>query len=77
MWNFNIKRGDYLNKLQSGDICFVLGREYLERTIITCKGSVERAKQQIDKMCTLRTLLPNFFTKLDLQTDLKAVTEKA
>ncbi|KAJ0173135.1 hypothetical protein K1T71_011311 [Dendrolimus kikuchii] len=38
-------------------------REYLERSIITLKGSIERAKIQIDSLCTMRTLLPQFFEK--------------
>ncbi|KAJ0173130.1 hypothetical protein K1T71_011306 [Dendrolimus kikuchii] len=38
-----------------------LAREYLERIIITQKGSIGRAKVAIDKMCTVRTLLPKFF----------------
>ncbi|KAJ0173144.1 hypothetical protein K1T71_011320 [Dendrolimus kikuchii] len=36
-------------------------RDYLERSIILVKGSVERAKRQIDKICTMRTLLPKYF----------------
>ncbi|XP_050353568.1 uncharacterized protein LOC126775573 [Nymphalis io] len=36
-------------------------RDYLERTIIICKGSVERAKVKIDKLCTFRTLYPDLF----------------
>ncbi|XP_047999537.1 uncharacterized protein LOC125236677 [Leguminivora glycinivorella] len=38
-------------------------REYLERIIISTKGSVERAKARVDKMCTLRTHVPEFFSK--------------
>ncbi|XP_049879558.1 uncharacterized protein LOC126376285 isoform X1 [Pectinophora gossypiella] len=42
-------------------------REYLERTIITTKGSVERAKSRLDKVCTLRTLMPHFFGEYDVK----------
>ncbi|KAG6457316.1 alpha-tocopherol transfer protein [Manduca sexta] len=40
-------------------------REYLERTIVTTKGLVERAKARMDKLCTFKTLLPNFFQILE------------
>ncbi|KAJ8712708.1 hypothetical protein PYW08_008012 [Mythimna loreyi] len=36
-------------------------KSYIEKTIITSKGSLERAKKQIDKICTLRTLMPKYF----------------
>ncbi|KAI5641349.1 CRAL/TRIO domain-containing protein [Phthorimaea operculella] len=36
-------------------------RDYLERMIINSKGSVERAKSRLDKLCTMRTLVPHFF----------------
>ncbi|KAJ0173133.1 hypothetical protein K1T71_011309 [Dendrolimus kikuchii] len=36
-------------------------REYLERAIILLKGSVERAKLQIERICTMRTLMSKFF----------------
>ncbi|XP_039752136.1 alpha-tocopherol transfer protein-like [Pararge aegeria] len=36
-------------------------KDYLERTIILSKGSVERAKMKLDKIATYRTLLPHFF----------------
>ncbi|CAG4932493.1 unnamed protein product [Colias eurytheme] len=36
-------------------------REYLERAIIICKGSTEKAKKKLDKTCTFRTLMPAFF----------------
>ncbi|XP_052739044.1 uncharacterized protein LOC112056859 [Bicyclus anynana] len=42
---------------------------YLETAIISNKGSIERAKLQLDKMCTLRTLLPHFFGKYSVKTD--------
>lgn len=40
---------------------FFTARVYLETTLITAKGSIERAKQKLDKLCTLRTLMPEFF----------------
>ncbi|CAH2052274.1 unnamed protein product, partial [Iphiclides podalirius] len=43
--------------------------KYLETTIIACKGSLERAKVQLDKICTYRTLLPAFFGKFDVKKD--------
>ncbi|XP_072934344.1 uncharacterized protein [Epargyreus clarus] len=46
---------------------------YLEATIIACKGSIERAKTQIDRMCTLRTLLPHFFGTYNVKTDMGIV----
>ncbi|CAG5034633.1 unnamed protein product [Parnassius apollo] len=46
-------------------------REYLERRIIFCKGSVERAKLKIDRNCTLRTLMPQFYKFIDFKTEYK------
>ncbi|CAH2093983.1 unnamed protein product [Euphydryas editha] len=43
-------------------------REYLERTIILSKGSVERAKTKLDKICTFRTLCPEFFEVHDVKS---------
>ncbi|XP_072934787.1 alpha-tocopherol transfer protein-like [Epargyreus clarus] len=43
---------------------------YLETTIIACKGSVERAKAQLDRTCTFRTLLPQFFGAYNVKTDM-------
>nr|ATY51934.1 CTD20 [Heliconius melpomene] len=42
-------------------------RDYLERTIIISKGSVERAKLKLDRICTYRTLYPKFFGVRDLR----------
>ncbi|XP_030031249.2 uncharacterized protein LOC115448089 [Manduca sexta] len=44
-------------------------RDYLERLIILQKGSVERAKTHMEKLCTLRTLLPQFFEHYDVKKD--------
>nr|ATY51933.1 CTD19 [Heliconius melpomene] len=42
-------------------------RDYLERTIIISEGSVERAKFKLDRICTYRTLYPNYFGVRDLR----------
>lgn len=41
-------------------------KAYIERCIVTSKGSLERAKKQIDKMCTFRTLMPKYFDTTNL-----------
>lgn len=46
-----------------------LDRHYLETSIILAKGSLERAKNTLDKLCTLKTLLPQFFSKYDVKSD--------
>ncbi|CAH1640963.1 unnamed protein product [Spodoptera littoralis] len=51
-------------------------KDYLERTLISCKGSVEKAKKQIDRLCTFKTLIPRFFTCTDAR-DLSYVSEYA
>ncbi|KAG6457311.1 alpha-tocopherol transfer protein-like [Manduca sexta] len=44
-------------------------RSYLERLIIMQKGSLERSKAQIENICAMRTLLPEYFEiKQDEQT---------
>ncbi|XP_050353563.1 uncharacterized protein LOC126775569 isoform X2 [Nymphalis io] len=48
---------------------------YYEVCIITCKGSIERAKRQIDKICTMRTLLPQFFEECNVKTDFAQLNE--
>ncbi|XP_049879694.1 uncharacterized protein LOC126376410 [Pectinophora gossypiella] len=50
-------------------------RGYLERMIIGSKGSVERAKGRLEKLCTYRTLMPNFFTDFDVK-DFKHLDDK-
>ncbi|XP_047999724.1 alpha-tocopherol transfer protein-like [Leguminivora glycinivorella] len=50
-------------------------REYLERNIICCKGSVERAKARLDKMCTLRTHAPELFSKTNVMQELAEVSK--
>ncbi|XP_041983489.1 uncharacterized protein LOC121736385 isoform X2 [Aricia agestis] len=52
-------------------------KPYLESTIVTNKGSVEKSKAMIDKLCTLRTLMPDQFQPLDAEKALKAVRDIA
>uniref|UniRef100_A0A2A4J6B5 CRAL-TRIO domain-containing protein n=1 Tax=Heliothis virescens TaxID=7102 RepID=A0A2A4J6B5_HELVI len=47
------------------------GKIYLEKTLISCKGSVEKSKKQIDRLCTLKTLVPKFFNKYHVKTELQ------
>ncbi|XP_038216338.1 uncharacterized protein LOC119835523 [Zerene cesonia] len=42
---------------------------YIKMTILTSKGSIERAKKQLDKMCTYRTLIPENFQDWDIRKD--------
>ncbi|XP_063388734.1 uncharacterized protein LOC134674554 isoform X1 [Cydia fagiglandana] len=44
-------------------------REYLERLIINNKGSIERAKQRLDRTCTLRNLMPELMCNIDILND--------
>ncbi|XP_026728130.1 alpha-tocopherol transfer protein-like [Trichoplusia ni] len=44
-------------------------RDYLERTLITAKGLVERAKVRIDKLCTFKTLMPDLYPSSVSRTD--------
>ncbi|XP_063628801.1 uncharacterized protein LOC134800230 [Cydia splendana] len=50
-------------------------REYLERVIISTKGSLERAKARVDKMCTLRTRVPELFVKINVKQDLSHLSQ--
>ncbi|XP_047538374.1 uncharacterized protein LOC125071966 [Vanessa atalanta] len=50
---------------------------YYETSIITCKGSMERAKSQIDRICTMRTLLPQFFGDYNIKVDFESLNEVA
>ncbi|XP_022832150.1 alpha-tocopherol transfer protein-like [Spodoptera litura] len=52
-------------------------RMYLEKTLISCKGSVEKAKKQIDRLCTMKTLNPKFFTKTNVKAELQNVLRVA
>ncbi|CAH1640957.1 unnamed protein product [Spodoptera littoralis] len=51
-------------------------KRFLETAILTCKGSVEKAKKQIDTLCTMKTLVPKFFTAYSLKKELKPVLSK-
>ncbi|XP_023952937.2 alpha-tocopherol transfer protein-like [Bicyclus anynana] len=48
---------------------FITATRCLEVAIVLSKGSVERAKTQLDKMCTMRTLYPEFFGIFNPKTD--------
>lgn len=52
-------------------------RTYLERTIIFSKGSVERAKVQLDAICTYRTLLHKHFTNFSYQDEVKYLSDRS
>ncbi|XP_063541326.1 alpha-tocopherol transfer protein-like [Cydia strobilella] len=54
-----LEKQDHFNKKDFSDV-------YLELLLITSKGSVERAKSRIDKLCTYRTIWPHFFTAIDV-----------
>ncbi|XP_041972227.1 alpha-tocopherol transfer protein-like [Aricia agestis] len=42
-------------------------RTYLERIIINNKGSLEACKRKLDRACTFRTLLPDFYGNLSIK----------
>ncbi|CAH0696573.1 unnamed protein product [Spodoptera exigua] len=48
-------------------------REYLERFIVISKGLVERAKEKLDKLCTFKTLMPEFFSPIDVKKELEPI----
>ncbi|XP_047999192.1 uncharacterized protein LOC125236432 [Leguminivora glycinivorella] len=56
-----VDKQDYFNKKDFSDA-------YLEVLLITTKGSVERAKSRIDKLCTYRTIWPQYFTAIDINS---------
>ncbi|CAK1541979.1 unnamed protein product [Leptosia nina] len=45
------------------------GDHLLEVVIVSGKGSMERAKRQMDKLCTMRSLWPHFFNVEDIRTE--------
>ncbi|XP_075984151.1 uncharacterized protein LOC142981897 [Anticarsia gemmatalis] len=57
-----IKSQDHFNKKD-------FSKGYIDRTIITSKGSLERAKKQIDRICTIKTLMPKYFEIVDFKRD--------
>ncbi|XP_041983495.1 alpha-tocopherol transfer protein-like [Aricia agestis] len=46
---------------------------YLETFIVMCKGSLERVKAALDRMCTARTLLPHYFDPYDVLAEFQLV----
>ncbi|CAH4033759.1 unnamed protein product [Pieris brassicae] len=50
-------------------------RDYLERFLIASKGSVEIAKKRFDKLCTLRTLMPEFLRNFDVNDEFSRVVK--
>ncbi|KAL0818350.1 hypothetical protein ABMA28_008828 [Loxostege sticticalis] len=42
-------------------------RDYLERVIVRTKGSIERSKLRLDKICTARTLMPALFVNCNVK----------
>ncbi|XP_063896551.1 alpha-tocopherol transfer protein-like [Helicoverpa armigera] len=44
-------------------------RHFLETSIVHAKGSLEKAKRTLDKLCTLKTLLPTYFSKCDVKNE--------
>ncbi|KAJ2937369.1 hypothetical protein O0L34_g1963 [Tuta absoluta] len=51
-------------------------RDYLERMIINSKGSIERAKSRLDKLCTMRSLVPQFFGDVDVNKEFENVVKE-
>ncbi|CAG9559230.1 unnamed protein product [Danaus chrysippus] len=56
---------DWINK-QDHLVKKNYGSDYLERILINCKGSVEKAKTKLDKICSFRTALPIYFEPFDI-----------
>uniref|UniRef100_A0A2A4J4G2 CRAL-TRIO domain-containing protein n=1 Tax=Heliothis virescens TaxID=7102 RepID=A0A2A4J4G2_HELVI len=51
-------------------------RDYLERILITAKGLAERAKERLDKLCTFKTLMPEFFSvSEDMKKEMEPLQE--
>ncbi|KAJ8712715.1 hypothetical protein PYW08_008019 [Mythimna loreyi] len=50
-------------------------KDYLERILVSCKGSVEKSKKQIDRLCTMKTLVPKFFSKVNVKQELANVSD--
>ncbi|XP_075983746.1 uncharacterized protein LOC142981612 [Anticarsia gemmatalis] len=51
-------------------------KRFLEVCLVTSKGSIERAKQQIDKLCTMRAQMPQYFVSTGLKDGLLPLFEK-
>lgn len=56
-------------KDERSQIKMITARDYLERTLITAKGLVERAKEKLDKLWTFKTFMSEFFTVFDVRKD--------
>ncbi|XP_075984092.1 alpha-tocopherol transfer protein-like [Anticarsia gemmatalis] len=50
-------------------------RRYLETTIVCSKGSMEKSKKMIDRLCTMKTLLPQYFIRSNVKQELKYVLD--
>uniref|UniRef100_A0A2A4JNW0 CRAL-TRIO domain-containing protein n=1 Tax=Heliothis virescens TaxID=7102 RepID=A0A2A4JNW0_HELVI len=50
-------------------------RRFLETSIVHAKGSLEKAKRTLDKLCTLKTLLPTFFNKCDVKYEFTDISD--
>ncbi|CAK1541703.1 unnamed protein product [Leptosia nina] len=50
-------------------------RNYLEMCILGAKGSTERAKTLLDRICTFRTLMPKYFEPVNVSEDFKELFE--
>ncbi|CAG9104878.1 unnamed protein product [Plutella xylostella] len=48
-------------------------RGYLERFLMNCKGSSEKTKQKLDKLCAARFLLPDFFANFNIKEEFKTL----
>ncbi|XP_048482261.1 uncharacterized protein LOC105397754 [Plutella xylostella] len=44
-------------------------RDYIERILMNSKGSVEKTKQKLDKLCTARLLIPEFLKNFNVKTE--------
>ncbi|KAJ0173136.1 hypothetical protein K1T71_011312 [Dendrolimus kikuchii] len=51
-------------------------KEQLERFLMTLKGSIERTKLQLDKLCTMKTLLSRFFESCNAKNDFLHIKNK-
>ncbi|XP_041983482.1 uncharacterized protein LOC121736382 [Aricia agestis] len=49
---------------------------FLENTIVTSKGSLERAKSNLDKIVTMRTHLPKYFQPTDIRKDVATYRDR-
>ncbi|XP_063368765.1 uncharacterized protein LOC134657143 [Cydia amplana] len=54
-----MQKQEYFNKKDQSDT-------YLEKNLVVSKGSLERSKIRLEKICTLRTIWPMHFTLKDL-----------